>query len=88
MENIQEDKEAGTAYLEDDSDDSNKKRYRYRRIYDDVGNKSFLGKTLAFFKKWFYLLASVFLVIAILLIGITLDWHIKVNQTQGERPDS
>ena len=79
MENNQEDKEAGIATLEDDSNDSKKKRYRYRRIYDDVGEKSF-GKKLAFFQKWFYLLASVLLVIAILLIGMTFKWHIKVTE--------
>ena len=62
MENNQEDNNLEN--LEEDSNDSNKKRYR-----KDI------EKTLAFFQKCFYLLFSVLLVIAIILIGMT---YIKV----------
>jgi len=81
MENNQDDnkdtkkneEDVGTAYLKDDI--NTKKQYRYRRVYDDARKKSFFGKILAFFHKYFFLLVSVLLVIAILLIGMT---YIKV----------
>ena len=50
---------------------------------DDAREKTFFAKRLAFSQKWFYLLASVLLVIALLLIGMTLTPS-NLN-AQGER---
>ena len=80
--NTMEDEE--NVYLEDDGSNFNKKGYRYRRHYDDVGKKSCIGKPSAFSRKWLYLLVSVLIVIALLLIGMTSLTSSKLND-QGEK---
>ena len=57
--------------VENDDDISEKKpTFRYRRLYDDVRQKSALKKTLAFFKTWSWLLTSVLLLVLIVIMSI------------------
>ena len=74
----------GNVYLEDDGSNFNKKGNRYRRLYDHVRKKSCIGKPSAFSRKWLYLLVSVLIVIALLLIGMTSLTSSKLND-QGEK---
>ena len=57
--------------VENDDDISEKKpTFRYRRLYDDVRQKSALKKTLAFFETWSWLLTSVLLLVLIVIMSI------------------
>ena len=56
--------------VENDDNSDKKTTFKYRRLYDDVRNKSALKKTLAFFKTWSWLFALVLLLISIILMAI------------------
>ena len=56
--------------VENDDNKPKKPTFRYQGLYDDVGQKSSLKKTLAFFRTWSWLLVSVLLLITILLTVI------------------
>ena len=56
--------------VENDENSEKKPTFRYRRLYDDVKQKSALKKTLAFIKTWSWLLTSVFLLVLILIMSI------------------
>ena len=58
--------------------DDNKKQYRYRRLYDIVGMKSCLDKSLVFSKKGFFLLPCIMLAMMILFFGITYSKVMKI----------
>ena len=56
--------------VENDDISEKKPTFRYRRLYDDVRQKSALKKTLAFFKTWSWLLTSVLLLVLIVIMSI------------------
>ena len=56
--------------VENDDISEKKPTFRYRRLYDDVRQKSSLKKTLAFFKTWSWLLTSVLLLVLIVIMSI------------------
>ena len=56
--------------VENDENIEKKPTFRYRRLYDDVRQKSPLKKTMAFFKTWSWLLTSVLLLVLILFMSI------------------
>ena len=56
--------------VENDEISEKKPTFRYRRLYDDVRQKSSLKKTLAFFKTWSWLLTSVLLLVLIVIMSI------------------
>ena len=53
-----------------DTDDS-KKQYRYRRLYDEVRQKSCFDKKLGFLKKYYFLLLCIMQATLILLFVIS-----------------
>ena len=63
--------------VEVDNDDNRDKKptFRYRRLYDDVTQKSSLKKTLAFLKTWSWLLTLILLLISIIIICIKWDLY-------------
>ena len=67
-ENMNKDENETVEEVENDDISDKKPIFRYRRLFDDVKQKSSLQKTVAFLKTWSWLLTSILLLIMIIII--------------------
>ena len=65
--------------VENDSNSDKKPTFRYRRLYDHVGQKSSVKKTLAFIRTWTWPLVWLLLLLMVINYFTVLYFILKIN---------